>query len=133
MARLRREEEEREYKRMLLDADKVGLPEHEVNAAASWDDEFTWREVKDQIAVIFNMLFSTFATAAAVWLVAWSWETTLRLGLAFTSALVVLIAEVVIYAGYLRRIEESKAKEKRKPERKRIVQVLPIGAAKKVE
>lgn len=56
------------------------------------------------------------------------WSVPQRLGLAFSSSTLVAVAEVVIYMGYLRRIEESKTKERKLVEKKEIVDTWVIDA-----
>ncbi|KAI5805871.1 endoplasmic reticulum-based factor for assembly of V-ATPase-domain-containing protein [Geopyxis carbonaria] len=99
MKRLRGEAEEREYR-------KLAMPVEETPTAET--EEMSWNEVKSQITVIFNVLLSTFATAAAVWKVASGLDVPERLATAFVSALVVLIAEVVLFMGYIRRLDGAK-------------------------
>jgi hypothetical protein len=107
MTRLRREAEEREYSRLTTGTE-----------AEAYDEEMTWADVKRQLTVIFNVLLSTIATAAAVWKVAGGWDTPQRLGAAFAAALVVAVAEVALFGGYVRRLEEAATKEGEKKERK---------------
>ena len=66
--------------------------------------------------MIFNVLLSVLATAAAVWKVAGGWDVAARLGVAFVAAIVVAVAEVVLLWGYLGRIEEAGRREKVKGE-----------------
>ncbi|KAF8539802.1 endoplasmic reticulum-based factor for assembly of V-ATPase-domain-containing protein [Trichophaea hybrida] len=116
MARLRKQQEEAEYRALTSSA-----PVEEE------EDEMTWKEVKSQISVIFNVLLSVFATAAAVWKVASGWDVPQRLAAAFVSALVVAVAEVVLFAGYMRRLEDARKRERREKEKKGIVGVWEVG------
>jgi hypothetical protein len=107
MSRLRREAEEREYARLTSGSE----PDAQ-------DEEMTWADVKRQVTAIFNVLLSTFATAAAVWKVAGAWDTPQRVGAAFAAALVVAVAEVALFGGYVRRLEEAARREGGKKETK---------------
>ncbi|KAL7271040.1 Vacuolar ATPase assembly integral membrane protein [Rhizina undulata] len=122
MARLRAEAEAKEYASLVSGVSPEGI-----------DDDFTMKDLKSQLSIIANVLLSTFATAVAVWMVASSWDVPERLALAFTTALVVCIAEVVIFGGYMRRMEEGKAREKNKKETKEVVYTWEIGTKGVVE
>ncbi|KAI5851893.1 endoplasmic reticulum-based factor for assembly of V-ATPase-domain-containing protein [Tricharina praecox] len=107
MARLRRDEEEREYTALLA------APQHAASTSILSEDE-DWKLVKSQISMIFNVLLSVLATAAAVWKVAGAWDVAARLGVAFLAAIVVAVAEVVLLWGYLGRVEEAGEKERQR-------------------
>lgn len=89
----------------------------------------TWREVKAQISVIFNILLSTLATAAAVWMVAGGWDVPARMAAAFASAIVVAVAEVVLFGGYVRRLDAAKRADATARETKEVVGVWEVGTA----
>ena len=128
MARLRKEEEARAYQRMLdpstSKTSSLRSPSsHHTNilaesnkAAANEEDDITYSEVDRQIALIVNILVSIIACGVAIWVVARSWSVPARLAVSMIGSLVVGIAEVVIYTGYLRRLGEAKQKEKAKKE-----------------
>lgn len=124
MVRLRREAEEREYHAL---------------TASSDEEEMTWAEVKSQVTTIFNVLLSTAATAGAVWKVAEGWRAPERLALAMITAIVVCVAEVVLFWGFVRRVDEGtvgkkvkKAKQRNEKETE-IVESWEIGGRKKKE
>jgi hypothetical protein len=127
MARLRKEDEARKYDRMLnpdsLDNQNTTFA-HILNQnniiAASQDDDVTYKEVNRQVSVIFNVLVTIICCGIAIWIAARRWNTPARLALAMTGSLIVGIAEVVVYTGYLRRVTEAKAKEKKKKEVKTV-------------
>lgn len=137
MARLREEEETRAYERMMNPPPQwetfsqrfpnashaplfpdVSIPE---------EDEVTYADINRQMALIINVLVSIIACSVAIWMAASHWSTPTRLGLSMGGSGVVGIAEVVVYAGYIRRVKEAKEKEKKKPEVKEIVQTWVIG------
>ncbi|CCX33922.1 endoplasmic reticulum-based factor for assembly of V-ATPase-domain-containing protein [Pyronema domesticum] len=115
MKRLRQEAEEREYRGLTTEAEEVV------------EEEMTWKEVKSQISVIFNVMLSVFATAAAVWKVAESWDAPERLAAAFASAILVGVAEVVLFMGYVRRLDQGKKVEGKKKDVASIKAVWEVG------
>ena len=140
MARLRKEEEARSYERMMSPAPTTGTILQPYAAVASSgfaagtpipqndeDDEVTYAEVNRQVALIFNVLLSIVACSAALWMVASNWSVPRRLGLSMAGSIVVAVAEVVVYSGYLRRVQEAKAKAKKKVESKEIIDTWVIS------
>jgi len=143
MARLRREEESRAYERMLnspppMETFTQRFPSSSgafafsstngfTKLADDEDDDITYSDVSRQMTLILNVLVSIVACAAALWMVARYWSTPARLGLSMSGSILVGIAEVVVYAGYLRRLEEAKGKAKKLGEVKEIVKTWVIG------
>ena len=137
MARLREEEEAREYERMMNP-----LPPKETfsqrfpnahlfpNVAIPEEDEVTYADINRQMALIINVLVSIIACSVAIWMAASHWSTPTRLGLSMGGSGVVGVAEVVVYAGYIRRVKEAKEREKNKVEIKEIVETWVIGEEK---
>lgn len=121
MARLRLEADKREYNALLT------TPTTHAYMSSKEEEEMTWREVKGQISVIFNILLSTLATAGAVWKVAGGWDVPERMAAAFASAIVVAVAEVVLFGSYVRRLEQAKVEEGKEREKKGVVRVLEVG------
>jgi hypothetical protein len=117
MARLRKQQEEAEYRALTSSA-----PVEEE------EEDMTWKETKNQISVVFNIILSVFAASAAVWKVASGWGVPQRLAAAFVSGLVVAVAEVVLFVGYLRRLEEARKREGREKEKKGVVGVWEVGS-----
>ena len=139
MARLRREEEAREYERMInpplpvetfqqrfpnSNGAKLFYPSH---ADIGEDDETTYADVNRQMALIMNVLVSIVACSVAIWLAARHWSTPSRLGLSMGGSGIVGVAEVVVYAGYMRRLKEAREKGKKQIEIKEIVKTWIIG------
>ena len=140
MARLRREEEARAYERMInppfpavtfaqqfpkspnttLFAGAPGPVDEE-------DDEITYADINRQMTLIINILISIVACSVAIWMVSSQWTTPKRLGLSMGGSGLVGVAEVVIYAGYLRRLKEAKEKGKKEVEFKEIIKTWVIG------
>lgn len=125
MARLRADAEEREYSIL---TNKPHL------VSSEGEDEYTYQDLKSHLSIIANILLSVLATSAAVWKVASGWDAPERLALAFTSSLVVCVAEVVVFGGYLRRIDESRQAEKKRDqnEEKVVVNVWEFGPTEEV-
>ncbi|KAH7369556.1 endoplasmic reticulum-based factor for assembly of V-ATPase-domain-containing protein [Rhexocercosporidium sp. MPI-PUGE-AT-0058] len=144
MARLRREEEARNYERMTnppppmetfsqrfpaASAARAFASSHQnINASDPDDDGLTYADVDRQMALIFNILISIVACAVAIWIAAKWWNTPARLALSMTGSALVGVAEVVVYSGYLRRVSEAKGKEKVVKEVKEIVNTWVVGA-----
>lgn len=132
MARLRAEEEARAYERMLhppptresfaqrFPGARSRLPE-QFSIGVDEVDEVSYEEVHRQIILIINVLISIVCVAVFVWVAARHWTVGKRMGLAMGSAIGVAVAEVVVYSGYVRKVQEAKAAEKKKPEIKEIV------------
>lgn len=141
MARLRREEEARAYERMTNpQATRESFaqrfpksPYADLFPAATQaiddEDEITYADINRQIALILNILVSIVACSVAIWLAASHWSTPKRLGLSMTGSGIVAVAEVVVYAGYLRRLKEAKEKGKNEVETKEIIKSWVISRA----
>lgn len=127
MARLRAEAEEREYSTL------TGKP-YQTSSEGVDEDEYTYNDLRSHLSIIANILLSVLATSAAVWKVASGWDVPERLALAFTSSLVVCVAEVVVFGGYLRRIDESRQAEKERDqsEEKVVVNVWELGPTEEI-
>ena len=91
------------------------------------EDEVTYAEINRQMALIFNVLVSIVACAGAIWVAARWWSTPARLALSMSGSLLVGVAEVVVYAGYIRRVSEAKGKEKRVQEVKEVLRTWIVG------
>lgn len=139
MARLRREEEDRAYERMInpplpTETFSQRFP-NSIHAAlfptaqadVDEDDEVSYADVNRQMALILNILISIVACSVAIWLAARHWSTPTRLGLSMGGSGMIGIAEVVVYAGYLRRIKEAREKGKKDVEIKEIIKTWVIG------
>ena len=139
MARLRREEEDRIYERMISPPlPTETFPQRFPNSApnnlfntsqtdAAEDDDISYADINRQMALIINILISIVACSVALWLAARHWSTPSRLGLSMGGSGMIGIAEVVIYAGYLRRLKEAREKGKKEVELKEIVKTWVIG------
>lgn len=91
------------------------------------DDGTTYADIDRQMALIFNVLISIVACAAAIWIAARWWSTPMRLALSMSGSLLVGVAEVVVYSGYIRRVGEAKMQEKKVKEVKEIMNTWVVG------
>jgi len=146
MARLRREEEARAYERMLnpstpLETFSQRFPRaaasmssafaeanRPTRAADMGDDDVTFTDVHRQLMLILNFIVSIVGVAGTLWVLARWWSTPARLLLAMGGAIVVGIAEVAVYSGYVWHLSEAKKKEKTFKEVKEVVQTWVVGA-----
>ncbi|KAF6839828.1 vacuolar h+-atpase assembly protein [Colletotrichum musicola] len=149
MARLRRDEEEKSYQRMLkqpsrLEAFAQQFPNASAQAAVfaevnrpiresdNGDDVATYDDVQKQLMVILNFLLSVIGVGATIWIAARWWSLTARIFLTMGGAIVVLIAEVAVYSGYVWRLTESKKTHKEPPEVREVVQTWMVGQDEKL-
>ena len=144
MRRLREQEEQRVYERMLdsqthsftarqqgFNAGNAFYPSA-VNGAMTEStdmDDVTFADIKRQMALIVNVLVSIIACSVAIWIGARRWAVPQRLGLSMSGSVLVAVAEVTIYMGYIRRIKEAKVEESKKVERKEVVQTWIVDGA----
>lgn len=138
MARLRREEEARSYERMTnppppmetfaqrfpMSSAAHAFPSYQEPKS---EDEVTYEDINRQMAMIANVLLSILACAGAIWIAARWWSTPARLALSMSGSLLVGVAEVVVYGGYIRRVSEAKGKEKSVQEIKEVVRTWVVG------
>lgn len=145
MARLRAEEEAKSYERMLhspptretfaqrFPSAPAAFSLGATAAPASEDDELTYEEVHRQIILIINILISIVCVAVFVWVAARHWTVGKRLGMSMGGAFAIAVAEVAVYAGYVRKVKEAKRTERRKPEIKEIVRSWIIDKGQETE
>ncbi|KAK9450221.1 endoplasmic reticulum-based factor for assembly of V-ATPase-domain-containing protein [Limtongia smithiae] len=124
MKMLRARLEEQEYQSMIVDS----IPE----GTTGFMETFDTKELKQQLSVIVNVLFSVVSVAFAVW----TWgganlSTGKRLLLSMFAGAVVLIAEVTLYIGYVQRIQDAKIEEMRRTEVKEVIHVTSFAPATK--
>ncbi|GKT64106.1 vacuolar h+-atpase assembly protein [Colletotrichum tofieldiae] len=144
MARLRREEEERTYQRMMKHPSRMETFSQQFPSAASrahafaevnrpmresdnGDDEVTLGDVQKQMVVILNFLISIIGVAATIWIAARWWNITARIFLTLAGSILVLVAEVAVYSGYVWRMTEAKSKRKEPEEIKEVMQTWVLG------
>ena len=147
MARLRREEEARSYERMMNppaqhetfagrfpnSAHAFAEVNRPKNAEDIGDDDVSYDEVHRQLTLIFNFLVSIAGVAGTLWMAARWWSTTSRLFLTLGGSILVAIAEVVVYNGYMWRMGEAKNKQSAVKELKEVVETWVVGKEEKDE
>ncbi|KAI0486732.1 endoplasmic reticulum-based factor for assembly of V-ATPase-domain-containing protein [Xylaria cf. heliscus] len=143
MARLRREEEERSYERMLRKAPPretfaerfpLAPMAHsfaEVNKPSKKSDEevddVEFGDVQKQITLIINFLVSVFGCGAALWKLAQWWPVSTRLFLSLGGAFVVAITEVVVYSAYTWRMSQGEKQQAAMKEVREVVKTWVVG------
>ncbi|KAJ6786170.1 hypothetical protein PWT90_00732 [Aphanocladium album] len=147
MAKLRREEDARAYERMInpplpLETFKDRYPNSARSFAAAnkptsdadiGDDDVTYNEIHRQVMLLLNFLVSIAGVAATLWVLGRWWSLPARLLLTMGGSILVAIAEVAVYGGYVWRMGEGKRKENSRPERKEIVQTWVVGKEEKTQ
>jgi TMEM199 family protein len=152
MARLRREEEERSYERMLKAppvretfaqrfptapvarmtlADSFAEANKPNRKSDLGEDDISHGEIQKQVTLVVNFLVSIAGCAAAFWICAQWWSTTARLFLTLFGTIVVAVCEVAVYSAYSWRMEEGDKKQRNMKEVKEVVQTWVIGEDEK--
>ncbi|KAL3952058.1 hypothetical protein ACCO45_013775 [Purpureocillium lilacinum] len=145
MARLRREEAARAYERMVNPplryetfdqrfphaAQSFAEANRVTNKADLGDDEVTYNEVHRQVMLIINFLASILGVAATLWVTARWWGLPARIFLTLGGSIVVAVAEVGVYQGYVWRMGQAKTKQKAVREVKEVVQTWVVGQEEK--
>ena len=135
MRRLRQDEEQQRYDRMLNPPPSAetsqrysgsrppfGSNHLGPHGAAGEADEVTYADVSRQMTLIINVLVSIICCSIAIWIAARRWEVPQRLALSMSGSGLVAAAEVAIYMGYIRRVAEAKGEELKRVETKEIVE-----------
>lgn len=150
MARLRRDEEERSYQRMVSNtsysnASTTSMPSFAqqfpnsslANSFAQvhrpstkedeGDDDVTYNDVHRQVMLVINFLVTIFGCAATLWILARWWDTPARLFLTLGGSVVVGVAEVGVYYAYVWHLGEAKRKDGKVREVKKVVDTWVVG------
>ncbi|EGO55660.1 hypothetical protein NEUTE1DRAFT_67492 [Neurospora tetrasperma FGSC 2508] len=144
MARLRREEEERAYERMInpvppMETFSQRFPSSTGMARAfaeanrptrkedMGDDDVTYDEVHRQLMLIFNFMVTMLGVAATLWILARWWSTPARIFLTMGGSIIAGVAEVALYSGYVWHLGQAKKKDKTFKEVKEVVQTWVVG------
>ncbi|KAG5970015.1 hypothetical protein E4U55_001875 [Claviceps digitariae] len=146
MARLRREEAQRAYDRMVnppprvetfhdrfpTSAQAFSQVNRPVHAADLGDDDVTLQDVHRQVMLIINFMVSILGVAGTLWVTSRWWSVPARMLLTMGGSIVVAIAEVAVYSGYMWRMEQGKQKQKAAKEVKQVVNTWVVGLDDKV-
>ncbi|CCC05354.1 hypothetical protein SMACR_08722 [Sordaria macrospora] len=148
MARLRRDEEERAYERMInpvqpmetfsqMFPSSTGMARSFAEANRPTrkedmgDDDVTYDEVHRQLMLIFNFMVTILGVAATLWILARWWSTPARIFLTMGGSIIAGIAEVALYSGYVWHLGQAKKKDKTFKEVKEVVQTWVVGSEEK--
>jgi TMEM199 family protein len=143
MARLRRDEEQRSYERMVNPPPRMETFDQrfpragmahafaEVNRPTKetdlGDDDVTYADVHRQLMLIVNFLVSIIGVGATIWIAARWWSTPARIFVTMAGSIIVAIAEVAVYSGYMWRLREAKSKQEKVKEINEVVQRWVVG------
>jgi len=144
MKRLRQEEEKRAYERMInppapAETSSKRFPGASTYGAAASvkspiavdDDETTYQDINRQMTLIINVLVTIIASSVTIWIAARYWSTPQRLALSMCGSVIIAVAEVGIYMGYIYRVKDAKTEERRRKEAKEVVDTWVIDGKKK--
>ncbi|AET38193.1 Vph2p Ecym_2467 [Eremothecium cymbalariae DBVPG len=115
-------EQEREYWRL------IGKDEEDYNKGRDSLLQIN-KQIKEQIAAVFNILLTVFGVTYGVWYVSGTsvvLDLHVRVLLCLFAGIVVLIADVAMYNMYGRKIEEAREVERTIKEEKRVITELII-------
>ncbi|CAK9436821.1 uncharacterized protein LODBEIA_P13430 [Lodderomyces beijingensis] len=129
MERLRVEAREQEYKRLVNKTPEFGT------LYENTDQEYispakAHKELKNQLTTIVNIGVSVGSVSYAIWYwtgSSWGLKESYRALLTIFFGLLILVAEVVVYMGYINKIEEAKAKEHSKREVKKVLRSFDLN------
>ncbi|GMF03840.1 unnamed protein product [Ambrosiozyma monospora] len=88
------------------------------------------KQLKQQLTTIFNIFISVVSVGYAVWY--WSGSSMrlndgVRILLCLFFSLLVLVAEVVMFGGYLKKIDDARIVERKKKEVKHVVETVTFS------
>lgn len=132
LARLKMQEEEREYRAMVSKTEEKFSLKNGFQNISNYSpdpankDELTPieinKQIKEQVTTIFNILVSVLSVIWAVWY--WSGKYVgvgYKIILCLAFGVLVLVAEIVVYNSYLRKIDEAKTVERNKKITKKVI------------
>lgn len=123
MQRLQLEQKEKEYQRLVNPSPEFQTL-YEPTKGSTISAGQAHKELKSHITTMFNILISVASVVYAIWYwtaTSWRLQDSYRVLLCLFFGLLVLVAEVVVYMGYLNRVEEARVRERKKKEIKRVV------------
>ncbi|KAI5961459.1 VPH2 [Candida pseudojiufengensis] len=126
MEKLRLEAKEKEYQKLIQQPEKFETLYDNSNQEYISPSK-AHKELKNQLTTIVNIFISVASVAYAMWYwtkSSWGLKDSYRVLLTIFIGLLVLIAEVVVYMGYLNKVEEAKIKELQKKEVKKIIKTF---------
>ncbi|KAF2835177.1 hypothetical protein M501DRAFT_469896 [Patellaria atrata CBS 101060] len=115
MSRLRATAESQTYSTLLSPSSSISQPSFStISPTQDGEDGITYADLHRQATLVLNMVVSVLACGVAIFIAARWWDAPARVALAMGGALLVAVAETVVYWGYLRRVEEAKEREVKK-------------------
>jgi uncharacterized membrane protein len=98
-----------------------------VNAADMGDDDVTLNDVHRQVMLIINFLVSILGVAGTLWVLSRWWSLPARIFLTMGGSIIVAVAEVAVYSGYMWRMDQANQKQKSAKEVKQVVNTWVVG------
>lgn len=130
MELLRLKAKEEEYHRLVGTNQNVNaLFTHELDEKP-YNPAREIKETKSHITTIFNILISVLSVVYAIWYwtdTSWKIKDSYRVLLCLFFGLLILVAEVVVYIGYLNKIEDARTREQNKKEIKRVIRSVTLN------
>lgn len=131
MSKLRAQQQELEYQRLIH-------PERsDISSVDDLQDISTpaqeTKVLKEQLSTIVNIIISVVSVAYATWYWAGSsagLPVASKLLLSLFTSIVILIAEVVIYLGYLNRVSQARTVERAKREKTQVIKSISFEGTK---
>ena len=124
MERLRLEAKEQEYRKLINPTPQFSTLYEEKLDEHDLTPQQVAKELKNQLTTIVNIVISVVSVAYAMWYwteTSWGLPISYRVLLSIFFGILVLVAEVVVYMGYLNKIEDARVKERKKKEVKKVV------------
>ena len=129
MERLRLEAKEQEYRKLINPTPQFSTLYEEKLDEHDLTPQQAAKELKNQLTTIVNIIISVVSVAYAIWYwteTSWGLPLSYRVLLSVFFGILVLVAEVVVYMGYLNKIEDARTRERKKKEVKKVVRTFNL-------
>lgn len=120
---------EQEYQRLVNPKPTMGTLYEDKLDEEPFNPARAHKEVKSHITTMFNILISVASVVYAIWYwtnSSWKLRDSYRVLLCLFFGILILVAEVVVYMAYLKKIEAARVKERQKLEVKKVVKSYAI-------
>ncbi|KAG7660718.1 VPH2 [[Candida] subhashii] len=129
MQKLRLQAQEEEYNKLINPTSEYSTlyDNSKIDPSSDLTPAQFHKEVKNQITTIVNILISVASVAYAVWYwtgSSWGLQDSYRVLMSLFFGILVLVAEVVVYLGYLNKVEDARIRERNKKEVKNVVRTV---------